>query len=57
MKIELQSLLNDIMPSLIPVLLVALTYWLLGRKKMNSNRVIWLMLLLSIVLYNLKLLG
>ena len=57
MKIVLQDMLNDIMPYLIPVCLVALTYWLLGRKHMNSNRVIWIILALSIVLYSLKILG
>jgi PTS system mannose-specific IID component len=57
MKIVLQDMLNQIMPYLIPVCLVALAYWLLGRKHMNSNRVIWIILVLSIVLYSLKILG
>ncbi|WP_246287250.1 PTS system mannose/fructose/sorbose family transporter subunit IID [Lacticaseibacillus absianus] len=57
MKIVLQDMLDQIMPHLIPVCLVALAYWLLGRKHMNSNRVIWIMLGLSIVLYSLKILG
>ncbi|MGH2140652.1 PTS system mannose/fructose/sorbose family transporter subunit IID, partial [Enterococcus faecalis] len=27
-----------------------LTYWMLGQKKLNSTRVIWIILILSIVL-------
>ena len=27
-----------------------LTYWMLGRKKLNSTRVIWILLIFSIVL-------
>ena len=38
------------MPSLVPVALVALSYWLLGKKKMNSTRLIVLVLILGIVL-------
>lgn len=57
MKIVAQDMIDQIMPFLVPALLVGLVYWLLGKKKMNSNRVIWLMLLLSIVLYSLKILG
>lgn len=57
MKIVLQDMLDQIMPYLIPVCLVALAYWLLGCKHMNSNRVIWVILVLSIVLYSLKILG
>lgn len=58
-KVELnfQDMLNDIMPALLPVVLVGFAYWLLGLKKMNSSRVIWIILALSIVLYNLKILG
>lgn len=57
MKIAAQDMVNEIMPFLMPVLLVSLAYWLLGCKKMNSNRVIWLILLLCIALYSLKVLG
>lgn len=57
MKIVAQDMVDQIMPFLIPALLVGLVYWLLGKKHMNSNRVIWLVLLLSIVLYSLKILG
>lgn len=55
--LKMQDMADQILPSLIPVLLVVLAHWLLGRKKMNSTRVIWFMMFLSIVLYNLHLLG
>lgn len=55
--LKMQDMLDQILPALIPVLLVGLAYWLLGLKKMNSTRVIWFMMILSIVLYNLHLLG
>lgn len=55
---DLQAdVLNKIMPALLPVCVVALTYWLLGRKHLNSTRVIFILLILSIVLYNLHILG
>lgn len=56
--ISLQTdVLDKIMPAMLPVAIVAFTYWLLGRKKMNSTRVIFVLLILSIVLYNLHVLG
>ncbi len=46
----LQDILDNIMPALIPVLLVAFVYWLLGRKGMNSNKVIFIVIGLAIAL-------
>ncbi|WP_369526583.1 PTS system mannose/fructose/sorbose family transporter subunit IID [Lacticaseibacillus paracasei] len=51
------DMLDQILPALVPIALVALAYWLLGRKKKNSTRVIWVFLIGSIVLYSLKLLA
>ena len=57
-KIALQAdVLDKIMPALLPVCIVALTYWLLGCKRLNSTRVIFILLVMSIVLYNLHILG
>ncbi len=56
-KLVIQDMLNQIMPSLIPVLIVGLVYWLLGRKKMSSTKAILFVMLLSILLYNLNILG
>lgn len=49
-ELVLQDTLDSIMPAMVPVLLVALTYWMLGQKKLNSTRVILIILVLSIVL-------
>lgn len=53
----LQDMLDKIMPSLLPVGIVALTYWLLGRKKLNSARVIILLIVLGVVLSKFGILG
>lgn len=47
---EVQDVLDQIMPALIPALIVFFVYWLLGRERMNSTRVIWILLVISIVL-------
>lgn len=56
-QMNLQDILNQIMPALIPVCLVGVTYWLLARKGMNSTKAIFLLLLVGIILFNLKVLG
>lgn len=57
-KLEIQTeVLDRLLPALVPLLLVSLAYWLLGRKGMNSTRVIWIFLILSIVLNALKVLA
>ncbi len=52
-----KELLDQIIPAMVPIILVGLAYWLLGRKNMNSTRVIWFFLILSIILYSLNLLA
>lgn len=49
-ELVIQDTLDAILPSLVPVFLVLLTYWMLGQKKLNSTRVIWIILILSIAL-------
>lgn len=56
-ELVFQDTLDAILPALVPVLLVAVTYWMLGRKKLNSTRVIWIVLIASIVLSACGLLG
>lgn len=56
-EMKLQEILDQIMPALIPACLVALIYWLLGRKGMTSTKAILLVMVLSIAFYNLKILG
>ncbi|MDU7870749.1 MAG: PTS system mannose/fructose/sorbose family transporter subunit IID [Pantoea sp.] len=53
----MQSIADQIMPGLIPLLVVGFTYWLLGLKKMNSTRVIFVLIALGIIGYNLNILG
>ena len=56
-ELNIQDTLDQILPAMVPLALVALTYWMLGKKNLNSTRVIWIILGLSIILYNLKLLA
>jgi len=44
--IDLQEgLMDKLMPKLGPAIIVALCYWLLGKKWMNSNKLIWAVLI------------
>ena len=54
---EVQTILDQIMPALVPALLVYFVYWLLGRKKMTSTKAIWILLGLSIILGAFGILG
>lgn len=56
-KLVAQDMLDKIMPGLIPLAIVLLSYWLLGKKKMTSTKLIFILIVLGIVLYNLKILG
>ncbi|GAX47139.1 PTS system mannose/fructose/sorbose family transporter subunit IID [Pseudolactococcus reticulitermitis] len=56
-SLSIQTTLDGILPALIPVLLTLLTYWMLGQKKLNSTRVIWIVLILTIILSAFGLLG
>ena len=51
------DMLDKIMPALVPIALVGLAYYLLGKKSLNSTRVIWIFLILSIICYSLKILA
>lgn len=54
---SVQELADQIMPALAPSLVVFFTYWMLGRKKMNSTRVTLLLIVVGILAYNLKIFG
>lgn len=47
---KLQDIADKIMPGLAPVLVVAFTYWLLGRKNMSSTKAIFILMALGIIL-------
>lgn len=49
-EFNLQSYADSIMPALFPALIAALCYWLLGKKWMNSNKLIIAVVLTAIVL-------
>lgn len=55
--LKAQSVLDQIMPALVPALLVALVYWLLGKKKVTSTKIIIFVLILGIVLSYFHILG
>jgi len=56
-ELKVQDMLNNIMPSLVPIAIVLLSYWLLGRKGFNSTRLILFLVCLGVILFNLKILG
>lgn len=52
-----QEILDQIMPCIVPVAVVAIIYWLLGKEKMSSTKAILLIMILSIVFYAAGILG
>lgn len=56
-KLVVQDMLDKIMPGLVPLAIVLFSYWILGKKKMTSTKLIFILMILGIVLYNLKILG
>jgi len=48
------DMMNQILPALAPLLIVLFSYWLLGRKKMNSTKLIFVLIALGMLLGNLK---
>lgn len=53
-ELSIQEMLNQILPGLVPLSIVFLSYWLLGKKKMNSTRLIFFLILLGMLLGNLQ---
>ena len=52
--LSVQEMLDKILPALIPLGIVLLSYLLLGKKKMNSTRLIFVLILIGMVLGNLQ---
>ncbi|WP_086428644.1 PTS system mannose/fructose/sorbose family transporter subunit IID [Staphylococcus cornubiensis] len=50
LTVNIQDNANMILPRLLPLLIVFAIYWLLGRKKMNSTRAIFIVIIVSIIL-------
>ena len=53
--LDVQDILNNICPKLVPAALVGFVYWLLGRKGMTSTKAIFIVLVLGVVLGALNL--
>lgn len=53
-SMSVQDNLDKIMPSLIPLAIVLFSYWLLGKKKMNSTKLIFILIGLGMILGNLQ---
>ncbi|MDR2977745.1 MAG: PTS system mannose/fructose/sorbose family transporter subunit IID [Streptococcaceae bacterium] len=51
---NVQEMLDKILPALLPLAIVGLSYWLLGKKKMNSTRLIFALIVLGMLLGNLQ---
>lgn len=47
----IQETLDSIMPNLVPLLVTATTYWALGKKKMTSTKMVWIIIVLSIIAF------
>lgn len=55
--INIQDKINLIMPRLVPASIVGIVYWLLGRKKMTSTKVIFIVIIATILLSMAGVLG
>lgn len=51
---SLQEMLDKILPAMIPLGIVMFSYWLLGKKNMNSTKLIFILLGLGMLLGNLQ---
>lgn len=52
--LNVNDMMNQILPALAPLLIVLFSYWLLGKKKMNSTRLIFVLIILGMLLGNLN---
>lgn len=50
MAIDVQENVDMILPKLLPLIIALSIYWLLGRKRMNATRAIFIVLIISIIL-------
>lgn len=57
MTFPLQQYVDSIMPSLLPLLITIVSFWLLGKKWMNSNRLIIVLLIFSALMALLNVAG
>lgn len=55
--VDFQGIFDQILPKLVPALIVGFVYWLLGKKNITSTKAIFIVLILSIALSALGVLG
>ncbi|GBG95159.1 mannose/fructose/sorbose-specific PTS system IID component [Ligilactobacillus salitolerans] len=55
--VDLQNEIDMILPKLVPAVIVALIYWLLGKKKMTSTKAIFIVIVVAVVCSALGILG
>ncbi|MDK6804708.1 PTS system mannose/fructose/sorbose family transporter subunit IID [Aerococcus sp. UMB7834] len=55
--VNFQNILDQILPKMVPALIVGFVYWLLGKKNITSTKAIFIVLILSIALSALGVLG
>lgn len=48
-EMAVQGILDKVMPSLLPALIVAVIYWLLGKKKFNTIKAVFALVVFSVV--------
>lgn len=53
-SLSVQEMLDKILPGLVPLGIVFLSYWLLGKKKMNSTRLIFVLIAIGMFLGNMQ---
>ncbi|MGX8852185.1 PTS system mannose/fructose/sorbose family transporter subunit IID [Amedibacillus sp. YH-ame10] len=56
-SLEIQSILDKVMPSLLPVLIVCVIYWILGKKSMNTTKAVLILIAIAIGCSFLGILG
>ncbi len=52
--LSVQEMLDTILPGFVPLAIVFLSYWLLGKQKMNSTRLIFVLIVMGMILGNLQ---
>lgn len=55
-SLKVQTMLDQILPGIVPLIVVFFSYWLLGRKKMSSTKLMLVLMVLGIILGNLQVL-
>lgn len=55
--VDLQNTLDMILPKVLPASIVLAIYWLLGKKKMNSTKAIFIVLIVSVLLSAFGIIG